>query len=316
MCRIKISLLFVILLICTIILSGCVSYNNLNKYTITEGNDFINYYVFKEGNVKKEDLIIFVGGSGYGSVLGLKENGIWKETTLAYELQNLLLSIFDILVPEKKNVKMGKNHREEKKIVENYTLEQRVSTAALVIDKYLQQNEYEHIILVGFSEGGYILPKLYLNLKNKKEISGLVPLACGGLSQYESFKILKDKNYPYSEGFRKDLNRIEEVEKDIKKHPDSINRKYLGLPYKRWSSFMFYRPLDDLVKIDIPILMIHGTEDMMSPVESSRRVKTEFEKLRKENLSYIEYKDKDHGFNGEFRIIIEDIKNWFLEEIK
>lgn len=312
----KTILILVLLLISMMTLSGCVSYDHLSKHSITQGNDFTNYYVFKEGNNNKDSLIIFIGGSGYSSVLGLKEYGIWKTITLAYDLQNKLLSDFDILVPEKKNIKMGKKHENERRVLENYTLEQRVSTASLVIDEYLENNEYEEVVLLGFSEGGYILPRIYLNLKSRKKISGLAVLSAGGLSQYNSLKTLNEKDYSYPEGYKNELKRLEEVVEDIKQNPDTIDKRYLGLPYKRWSSFMFYRPLDDLLKIDIPIFMGQGEMDMMSAVDSARSVKEEFVKMNKENLTYIEYKDKGHGFNGEFETIIKDIEDWFRKEIR
>lgn len=312
--RKKICWLFILLLVCTMVMSGCVRYDNLKQHTIIRGNDFINYYILREGNKNKENLIVYIGGSGYGSVLGLKEDGRWKETTLAYTLHNTLLSDFDILIPEKMNIKMGKNHRNERKILENYTLDQRVATAILVIDKYLKRNLYENVILLGFSEGGYILPRIYLNLKNQNKISGLAVLACGGLSQYESFKILSNKNYSYPEGYKMELKRIEQVAKDIKKNPDNINKRFLGLAYKRWSTFMFYRSLDDLVEIDIPIFMGQGEKDMMSAVESARIVEKKFSEMKKNNLTYVEYQNKRHGFNGEFEPIIMDIKQWFEGE--
>lgn len=314
--KIKVSLFFVLLLIFPMILSGCVSYNHLTQYTISQGDNFVNYYVFNESKIHKEDLIVFIGGSGYSSELGLKEHGIWKKTTLVYELHCDLLSTFDILVPEKQNMIMGGDHSEETKILQDYTMEQRVSAAALVIDNYLLQNSYRHIILIGFSEGGYVLPKIYFSLKQKDKISGLVLLASGGLSQLDCFRILKDKPYPFPEGYKNGLDIIEEVVEDIKSYPDSINKRYLGLPYKRWSSFMFYRPLDDLMEIEIPIFVGHGERDMMSPIDSSRQIRIEYDKMYKDNLTFIEYSDQYHGFNGEFDNIIKDINNWFLEKVK
>ena len=62
--------------------------------------------------------------------------------------------------------------------------------------------------------------------------------------------------------------------------------------------------------------MGQGDLDMMLPIESSRQIKIEYQKMGKENLTYIEYIDWDHGFNGEFEIIFHDIKNWFGEKIQ
>ncbi|NLW55484.1 MAG: hypothetical protein GX050_02465 [Firmicutes bacterium] len=288
----------------------------MKTYTIKQGKDFIKYYTFKSDTENKENLIIYIDGSGYTSVLGLKKQGSWKAVTMAYELQSRLLPRFDLLVPEKKNMNPGKNYENQIKIIEDYSLEQRVQTAKTAITDYLEGNTYKRVLLVGHSEGGYILPRLYLSLKDDFDISGLAILSVGGLSQYEMFKTLKDKDLPYPAGYKQGLDWIEEAARDIKKNPESITKKYLGHPYKRWSSFMFYRPVDELVQINIPILMIHGSEDMMSPVESSRFVKNEFENLGKNNLYYIEYVGKGHDLGEDFDRVVCDIEKWFNEMIQ
>lgn len=302
-----------LLVIFTLLVSGCSAYKNMKTHTIKQGADFIKYYTFKDGAEKKENLLIYIDGSGYSSVLGIKEKGSWQMVTFAYELQSRPLSEFDLLVPEKKNMKPGKSYENDLKIIKDYSLEQRVQTAKTAIADYLGGNTYQRVFLVGFSEGGYLLPRLYLSLKEDFAISGLAILAVGGLSQYEMFKILKDKDLPFPAGYKTGLDRIEEAAKDIKENPDSISRSYLGHVYKMWSSFMFYRPLDDLVQIDIPILMIHGSTDIMAPVESSRLVADEFASLGKSNLCYIEYEGKGHDLGEDFERVVRDLENWFNE---
>ena len=61
----------------------------------------------------------------------------------------------------------------------------------------------------------------------------------------------------------------------------------------------------------VPILMIHGSEDMMAPVESSRFIQDQFNNLGKNNLYYIEYQRSGHDLGGDFDRVISDIENWF-----
>ena len=68
----------------------------MKTYTIKQGKDFIKYYTFKNEAENKENLLIHIDGSGYSSVLGRKEKGRWQTVTIAYELQNRLLSKFDL----------------------------------------------------------------------------------------------------------------------------------------------------------------------------------------------------------------------------
>lgn len=311
----KKRVLIALLVVFVLMVSGCDVYKNMKTYTIKQGKDFIKYYTFKNEAENKENLLIYIDGSGYSSVLGRKEKGRWQTVTIAYELQNRLLSKFDLLVPEKRNMKPGKNYEHDIDIIKDYTLDQRVQTAKTAIADYLADNPYQRVLLVGHSEGGCLLPRLYLSLKENFTISGLALLSAGGLSQYEMFRILKDKDLPMPAEYKVRVSRIEEAAKDIKENPDSITKGYLGHPYKRWSSFMFYRPIDDLAQINIPILMIHGSEDIMAPVESSRLVKEEFESLGKSNLCYIEYAGKGHDLGGDFDRVVNDIENWFEEII-
>jgi hypothetical protein len=159
----KISLV-TFLVILSILLTGCAGYKNMKTYTIKQGKDFIKRYTFKNDAENKENLIIYIDGSGYASVLGLKEHGSLKIVTMAYEFQRLFQSRFDVLVPEKKNMKPGRSYENDIKIIKDYSLEQRVQTAKTAIADYLDSNTYKRALLVGHSEGGYILPRLYLSL--------------------------------------------------------------------------------------------------------------------------------------------------------
>jgi hypothetical protein len=48
----------------------------------------------------------------------------------------------------------------------------------------------------------------------------------------------------------------------------------------------------------------------MAPVESSRAIVSEFRKQNKTNLTYYEYPNGDHRFNGEFDMVLEIVKKW------
>lgn len=115
--------------------------------------------------------------------------------------------------------------------------------------------------------------------------------------------------------YRSELKRIDAVMADIKAAPDSMDKTYLGWPYRRWSGFMSYRPIDELVKIDIPVLVVHGGKDINTPVESSKMIAEEFSKHGKTNLTYIEYKNWDHYLNKEFDTILKDMANWLESDL-
>jgi len=82
---------------------------------------------------------------------------------------------------------------------------------------------------------------------------------------------------------------------DIRDHP-SADTMWFGHPYRRWASYMFDRPGDDLLKVDAPILLIHGDADQSVPVESARALRDAFAAAGKSSLTYKEYAGVDHSF--------------------
>src|SRR5690606_14410198 len=172
-------------------------------------------------------LLIYSDASAYSSGLGPKEKRRSQTGTIACELQNRPLPRSDRLVPEKRNIKPGQNYEHDIDILRDHTLDQRVQTAKTAITDYLAGNPYQRVLLVGHSEGGCLLPRLYLSLKENFTISGLALLSAGGLSQYEMFRILKDKDLPMPAEYKVRVSRIEEAAKDIKENPDSITKGYL-----------------------------------------------------------------------------------------
>lgn len=86
---------------------------------------------------------------------------------------------------------------------------------------------------------------------------------------------------------------------DIRSHPHA-DREWLGHPYRRWSSFLWSRPADDLLATSIPVFLAQGDRDTSVPVESARRLRDAYEAQgRGELLRYSEYPGLDHGFRDE-----------------
>ncbi|MCC5467896.1 alpha/beta hydrolase [Pelosinus baikalensis] len=292
-------------------------YGNLEVNRIYLNDNFINYYVLhkqKDQDISSKELIIYLTGSGMDCALGLQQEGVWQNEELFIKSLNKYLSpSFDILVPEKMNIKLGNGQSDDPKVFEHYTLEERVSSAELVIDTFLENHEYNNVYLMGVSEGAQILPMVYNNLRAKNKISKLVVLGSGGLSQYEEFKVLQKSTLPMPQPYRELLMEADNVMEAICSNQDVHDKWYAGFPYKRWAGFFPYRPLDDFVKINIPIFLMQGTKDISAPIESSRVFAAEFKKLGKNNLTYVEYKNGDHRLNGNFKAILKKIENWLLK---
>lgn len=84
--------------------------------------------------------------------------------------------------------------------------------------------------------------------------------------------------------------------KDIYSNPKSTDKTFLGHTYLRWSSFCKTDPLENMVKLDIPILLVSADNDKNAQILGLDYAKLEFLKLGKDNLTYWVYPNCDHYF--------------------
>ena len=282
------------------------SYNNFKVFTHNEPNGFTNYYLFErsENNSLNQDLIIYLDGASFNSTLGIKGSIFpWKSFSLAYKLQKELPNKFDLLVPDKMNINTGEDFSEDSLKLSYTNLEARVKSAVSSIDEFLVNHNYKNIYLIGFSEGGMILPKVYNDLHNKASISKFVNLSGGGYSYYTLIK-----NYYKERGL--DTLKVDSVYSDILKNPNSLSKFYMGHPYKQWTDFMKYEPSIEYKNINIPILILQGSNDENLPVASSIYLKNFLNDLGKKNFTYIELENMDHSYSNDFENVITIILNW------
>jgi fermentation-respiration switch protein FrsA (DUF1100 family) len=107
--------------------------------------------------------------------------------------------------------------------------------------------------------------------------------------------------------YKSELAQLDAKAEQIRNNPTDDSRFYLGWPYSRWSSFMFYSPIDDLRSIPIPIYLLHGAADTMVPVESSQYAFDELRKAGKTNVILYIYPGRDHTFNNEFASLVNEV---------
>ena len=215
---------------------------------------------------------------------------------------------------------------------ERYTIDNLIVNYAEVIGEYLSQNDYETIVIVGWSEGGFIVPELYFHLEDYN-ISGLVAIAAGGLSGYEGYRTLLNKAQtgqpPFHSGgdgsrrvsiasyvgilntYR--YSRDDSPEPYMAFRPESQRDKYLANTYRWLASYLFRTPSEFYKDIKIPVLFIHGELDVNVPVDSTRHVE---ENLPEKPFTYVYYPEMWHqpGNYGEFMAIRRDISAWLDKE--
>ncbi len=268
------------------------------------------YYTIENSDSNK--LIIYLEGSGYESVLGrFDTSGNWEYTNFAEPITKTFSKEYNILVPEKLMFKMGQSYKDDKAVYSSYRVDELVLSYTKSIDTYLSRNIFSEVYIIGASEGGYLLPAVYKNLKNKNKIDKLVFFGSGGFSQLEELRILGNSKVEMPDNYRAICQQIETEWVDIQQDPNSVEKFFLGHPYSRWSSFFLYKPIEDIRGINIPALFIQGELDWSTPVESTKMI--ENEKIS-DKFKFIYYEKMEHGPSTyrQMKTLSNDMKEWLL----
>jgi esterase/lipase len=254
--------------------------------------DYGNNKAYEFKNEGSDILAIIIEGSGFFSVLGWEENNQFKKGGLWFYLLELFKDDCSVLVLEKLNFEFGKNYEYDINFRRTYTLENLIKSYSETINKYLSENSYSKVVLLGCSEGACVLPRVFKNISNKNMISGMVSMEYGGLSRYQQLKILANSQLKGINDLTKEVfNNIDLYKKDINLYPNSIGT-FVAYPYAWWNSILDYMPFNDYKEINIPVLFIHGELDINVPVESTKYIQ---DNLQNKPFEYLIYPDADHG---------------------
>jgi pimeloyl-ACP methyl ester carboxylesterase len=331
--------LFLQIIICLLVITGCqekkVEEEPAPEYVFPEeyypDYSTINYangrgYEFKNENSNKL-IITLDGGPDWSSIIG--EPGERMEGYRFIEWLLPMQNEYNFFVPEKFNREPGNGYYHYFYILserEHYTVDNLLKNYLEVINEYLSQNNYESIIIIGYSEGGVILPMLYLQLDNNEKITALISVAGGGLSMFEDYQIFFKKTQTGEKPFNvlelrnmmefgivyeSALNAYRE-----EPYPDSINRVMLfrsTSTYRWMTSIIHKRPFDYYTQINIPVLFRQGERDMQTAVESTKYVE---DNLPDKPFEYIYDADMGHYPTSveELERLRADIANWLREK--
>ncbi len=95
--------------------------------------------------------------------------------------------------------------------------------------------------------------------------------------------------------------------KNIIKQPNSIEKDNWGFTNKRWSSYQT-PPIEDLLKIEIPIYAIFTTKDESTPIETAYLLPIQFMQKRKDNLTFEICMQCNHSYSE--TINEKKVKHW------
>ncbi|NER12873.1 hypothetical protein GWK08_05440 [Leptobacterium flavescens] len=166
----------------------------------------------------------------------------------------------------------------------------------------------EKIIVYGHSEGGPIAAALANKNKSITHLgfwSGNVLNNFYEFSLFNRIEALKGKQTDASA--HANIMGIIEWYKSVIEDPNSTELDHFGFTNKRWSSYE-QPPIEDLLKLEIPIYALFATKDESTPIETAYLLPVQFLQKRKKNLTFEVCMECDHSYteqkNG------EKIKHW------
>ncbi len=173
----------------------------------------------------------------------------------------------------------------------------RIADHLALIDDYLGEHPgIEPVIVMGTSEGADIATGV---AAREQRITHLILLGSGGgWSQADEFRHMLRTRPGSMPGVSsaEDLEaKFDEIRGAVDPDPRA-DEEWFGHPYRRWATYLFDPPVNELLTLDIPILLIHGEADQSVPVGSARALRDAFAAAGKDNLRYHEYPGVDHTF--------------------
>lgn len=291
------------------------------EYKIESKKDTINFYIYNPKKINKKHLFIHVDGS-YPAPLWIETDPCcvtqdpFNYNLIPNEYAYVVISKHGFPFSDKEDFKTPKNFWKKN------TLDFRVERVNQVI-KYIQKNIFKpkEIVVVGTSQGTDVTAKL---ATINKDITKIGFWAGGGLPQLMEFIMF----------VRKDAIAGKITEIEATKQIDSLLLQFEKMfknpdPEKMWdgNSYLSYvsfsePPVENLLKLDIPIYLAIGTKDENVAVENSYIIPIEFIRHRKENLTFRQFPNYDHSFiekmeNGEeidrFDEVTKDFIKWLNE---
>lgn len=278
-----------------------------------EDGTMIQGYLDSPNNVESFPVVVFIDGSHNASVMVNHEK--LSDRFIPHNIG--LISLEKRGITQKKVTK--------KEFIVHDCFEERFQDYTLLL-KHLEQKKITgyngSCILLGGSEGGKIAPKLTLGFSSS--VKGIVLVGSGGgLSfaeemKYQSQELIKKGHSLKELGFKgkkaKDPMMYEKWYNEMLQSPDSL-KMYLQKTWKWWASYLRYDLLSDLLKLELPVYMVHGKEDVIIPVKSADLVKEAFDKAEKTNLHYARYENLGHALTGRDDVY-EPMVEWVCDRVK
>ncbi len=291
----------------------------------------VEFCTFNSSIDTKKPLMLFIHGSGnLPTFQFIKSNNAYNWSAFT-EIQKYKDKYHVILV-NKPDVPLfdtvqGENGNYSYPISneykEKYSLEWRAEAASLIINQAIKllPTDMSKIVVIGHSQGGQVAPKVAV--LNKK-VTHLVLLNANSLNHLYDF-VLQERLLAFKgeQTFDKTQENVDSLFADYKRifnDPESKTKMWYDETYFRWASFSDETPLENMLKLKIPIYVMAGGKDLWgSFIMNTDYVQIEFLRFKKTNLTYKVYPNANHFLQNEMeengKTIYTDLKPTVFSEI-
>jgi pimeloyl-ACP methyl ester carboxylesterase len=267
-------------------------------------------HVTKSESKTKKPLIIYLDGSGNFPIYYKTKAGRYN-TSIAMDIKRYAKDYYIAVIskpgtPFKDTLQYSNSGRpyypENDQYKELYSLDWRAETASEAIN-YLTKKmpiDKKRIIIIGYSEGSQVAPKVAV--LNKK-VTHVVCFVGNALNQLYDFileaRLKAERKQITTEESQQIVDSLYMEYGKIYQNPNAINQFWYGATYLKWSSFSKTTPLENMLKLDIPILYIAGGRDNNQTILDMDYAKLEFLRKGKTNMTYKVFPNANHFFQEE-----------------
>ena len=267
-------------------------------------------HVTKSDSKMKRPLLVYLDGSGnfplYYKTKSGRTNSSVPLNIRQYAKDYYVVVISKPDTPFKDSLRYSSSGRgyypENDAFTQLYSLDWRAETASETIDYLVKKLPIDtrKVIVMGYSEGSQVAPRVAV--LNKK-VTHVVCLVGNALNQLYDFilaaRLQAEQKQVSPTESQRIVDSLYTEYAALYRSPKAVNQTWYGATYLKWSSFSRTTPLENMLKLSIPILYIAGGRDNNQTIMSMDYAKLEFLRQGKPNLTYRVYPDCNHYFQEE-----------------
>jgi pimeloyl-ACP methyl ester carboxylesterase len=284
------------------------AWNNFyDHYTLnTKALGNVAIHVTKTNSKTVKPLLVYIDGSGNYPLYYRKSSGIYN-TSVALNVAKYAKDYTIVLISkpgtpfsDSLRYKDSRAYYPDNEVYDRfYSLPWRAGAASAAINYLVKKIpvDQKRIVVMGYSEGSQVAPAVAV--LNKK-VTHVVCMVGNALNQLYDFiintRLDADRGTITTEESERTIDSLYRVYAQIYANPKATDKKWFGATYLKWSSFSETTPLENMLKLNIPLLYMAGGKDNNQTIIDMDYAKLEFLRKGKTNLTYKVYANSNHSF--------------------